>query len=543
MTWLKRYWPYVLVTAAIMLPLLMPGYILTLDAVFTPRIPAPDSLSSDYLWRWLLHILNVAVPSQVIEKAIFVSIPLLAGVGMHRLLDWLRSRLGNSAKTFAWQPALYAGGLLYAVNPFAYDRFMAGQYGVLLGYALLPFIVRPLLEFVEEPTRRRAVQAALLAVLISIVSLPTIGEVALLTACIVATAAWQHRKHATILRAYAKYMAIGLLLFCVMSGYWLVPALLGKGATASQIATFTSAHAAAFVATGGNVTSRFVAALRLQGFWAEPHHLFMLPQDHTPAWGTIRLFIWAGVIIGAVMYWRRAKRLAATFTLAGLASALIAAGVCSNLLAHVGYREPQKFVGTLALVFAVFAASGTARLFAWARNRSETQYVLAAGAAIFLILLWTSTMYWGFAAQLRPRQYPKDWATANNYLNAHSGEYNTVFLPWHQYMSFDFAGRVIAVPARHYFDRPVIVSDDPELGAIMPPKDALATRIGEAIKPAGDTRHLQARLHAANVRYVLLAKDFDFKKYGYLDRQPNLRRVADLPKISIYENKDWKGTQ
>jgi len=483
------------------------------------------------------------VPSQIIEKAIFVSIPVLAGIGIHQLLDWLRGRFVPPAKKMLWAPALYVGGLLYVVNPFTYERFMAGQYGVLLGYALLPFIVRLLLEFADNPTRRRAIKATLLAVLMSILSLPTIGEVVLLTVCIMAAAAWQQRKNHVMLGVYTKNMGLGILAFCILGSYWLVPAISGNGAIATQLATFTTAHAEAFATVGGNILAKFMAVLRLQGFWAEPHQLFMLPQDHTPAWGTIRLVIWAGVITGAVLYWRGAKRLAATFTVAGLASAFIAVGAGSGLLTHLGYREPQKFVGVLALVFAVFITAGAARVFAWAQTRSDTAYALTAGAAIFLVLLWTSTMYWGFAAQLRPRQYPEDWARANSYLTVHNGEYTTVFVPWHQYMSFDFAGRIIATPATHYFDRPVITSNDPELGAITPPEHAQATRIGNAIKPTGDTRQLRAQLYNANVRYILLAKDFDFQKYAYLDHQPNLQRVLNLPKVSIYENKDWKGKQ
>ncbi|HSX34939.1 MAG TPA: hypothetical protein VLF62_04815 [Candidatus Saccharimonadales bacterium] len=542
-TWLRRYWPYALLTTVIMLPLLMPGYILTLDAVFTPRISAPASVSSDYVWRWLLHILNMAVPSQVIEKAIFVAIPLLAGVGMHCLLSWLRRQFSTASKNFIWDPALYVGGILYVANPFTYDRFMAGQYGVLMGYALVPFIVRLLLQFMEKPTLRRSIKSALLAVAISIVSLPTIGEVALLVVCVFAVAVWRQRRQPAALRAYAKYGATAALVFCVLSSYWLIPALLGKGIVASQVETFTAAHTQAFATTGSSVLAQLAAVLRLQGFWAEPHHLFMLPQDHTPAWGTIRLVMWAGVVTGAILYWRRASRFAAIFTLAGAASALLAAGIFGGALAHVGYREPQKFAGVLALVFAVFIACAAARLFAWARARSETQYVLAAGAALFLVLIWTSTMYWGFAAQLRPRQYPQDWAAANRYLTKQQGDFNTVFLPWHQYMSFSFAGRIIATPAAHYFDKPVIVSNDPELGSITPPAGALATQIGHTVKPGSHSGNIAQQLARANVRYILLAKDYDFAKYQYLDGQPGLRRVMDSPKISIYENKNWKGAR
>src|SRR5579859_527353 len=48
-------------------------------------------------------------------------------------------------------PARLAAGLFYAVNPFVFDRLYAGQLGLLLGYALLPFAVTALLEGADKP--------------------------------------------------------------------------------------------------------------------------------------------------------------------------------------------------------------------------------------------------------------------------------------------------------------------------------------------------------------------------------------------------------
>ena len=50
-------------------------------------------------------------------------------------------------------PARLGAGLLYAVNPFVFDRLYVGQLGVLLGYALLPFAVDALLAAAERPRR------------------------------------------------------------------------------------------------------------------------------------------------------------------------------------------------------------------------------------------------------------------------------------------------------------------------------------------------------------------------------------------------------
>ncbi len=50
-------------------------------------------------------------------------------------------------------PARLGAGFFYAVNPFVFDRLYAGQLGVLLGYALLPFAVTALTDAAQEPHR------------------------------------------------------------------------------------------------------------------------------------------------------------------------------------------------------------------------------------------------------------------------------------------------------------------------------------------------------------------------------------------------------
>jgi hypothetical protein len=538
---LKTYASYILLALVILAPLLSSGYILTLDAVFVPHIAAPAAMGSDYLWQMLLHILNFAVPSQILEKLIFIGIVLGSGIGTHQLITYLAGRI-RIRKELQWGWAPYIGGLLYVANPFTYDRFMAGQYGLLLGYMLLPFALRFLLEFTARQSRREVVRLAIITVVMGIISLPTIGLFALVAMCVILANAWQKRHDGQALKHYFQSCLIVLGTFTVLSSYWLIPLVTGHGAAAQTISEFNGAHTAAFETVGSNMLSRLGAALRLQGFWAESHQLFTLPQDKLPGWGTIRLLVWALVAFGAVTLWKQSRMLAAALlaTLAG--SSLLAAGLLSGLLTHAGYREPQKFAGPLALVFAVFAAFGAARLHGWAlQKRSELWQATIPAAAILVVLLFTPTMYWGFAGQLTPRQYPQGWATANDYLNRQQGNFNTVFLPWHQYMSFHFAGRIIANPGTKFFQQPVIVGNDPELGRIQPPAGQQATGIGALVNPQAPHAQLAARLAAQNVRYVLLAKDYDFTKYNYISRTPNMRLAQDTASIAIYENQAWKG--
>src|SRR5213083_1580888 len=81
---------YALLMAIVMLPLFKPGYVLTLDMVFTPKIALSSSVGPDYpLWA-VLHYLNLVLPSQLIEKSILVGILFLSGYGMHRLMRRLQ---------------------------------------------------------------------------------------------------------------------------------------------------------------------------------------------------------------------------------------------------------------------------------------------------------------------------------------------------------------------------------------------------------------------------------------------------------------------
>jgi hypothetical protein len=46
----------------------------------------------------------------------------------------------------------YVVAIFYVVNPFVWERFLAGQWGVLAGYALLWPFVYYLIEFVGSPS-------------------------------------------------------------------------------------------------------------------------------------------------------------------------------------------------------------------------------------------------------------------------------------------------------------------------------------------------------------------------------------------------------
>ena len=85
------------------------------------------------------------------ERVLLVAIVLLAGLGVHRLVAGERAGLAAFA------------GVLYAINPFVYDRLLTGQWFLLLGYAVLPWALRALIRTLRGERRAPWMFAALFA--------------------------------------------------------------------------------------------------------------------------------------------------------------------------------------------------------------------------------------------------------------------------------------------------------------------------------------------------------------------------------------------
>lgn len=528
----RAYAVYLLVSLAVMLPLLKPGFILTLDMVFTPTLRMPQAITSSYLFHAGLHALNVIIPSDVIEKLLLLAILLLSSIGMHRLLVALKTD-----RVEEW--GMYVASVFFAINPFTYSRFMAGQYAVLLGYALLPWCVRLLIAFAAHPGWSTTLRLGLLTTLIGVISIHTLGLVAVLVAAGASVGVWRRRNR---LKQYTAYGLVAGGLFVLLSVYWIVPLALGQGQTAQQIQQFTAADTQAFATTGGSPLGRLGNVARLQGFWAEGRDLYLLPQDRMILWGLMMLAIIGLVIVGGVALWPRQRSLVLWLSLTTVVALLLAIGLFSPLLSRIGLREPHKFVGLVALIYSIYMAAGVTTVLQKIRTAwSEIGYAAATTVTLLLPLLIMRVMLWGFDGQLSPRQYPPEWATANQQLRADPDHFTVLFLPWHQYMSFDFAGRIIANPAPDYFDQPMVVSVNPELdNATSGRQDQRHQTLTQLLANAKNSKDFGRQLSLQNIKYVLLAREVDFKDYDYLNRTAGLTKVADYNSLVLYQNNTWR---
>ena len=519
---------YGILALLIMAPLLLSGYILTLDLVFTPRLSWPTELTNSSPFEAVLWSLNFILPSDVIEKIILFLILVLSGAGMHRLILQFRS-----ADVSIWRWAAYFAGVFYMINPFTYSRFMAGQWMVLAGYALLPFFVASLLKLLAKPSMKRAIKTALWIMGITVVSLHHVGMLVLLAVLIIGMGAWQYRGAKR--RQLIKYAGLSIGVSIVVSSFWWLPMLLGLSGAGRAIADFNQTDAMAFATSGGALGS-IGDVIRLQGFWAEAQKLFVLPQAVVPVWGLVVLPLWILVIIGAIKSWRRHRLV---IVIAGgsmvlgiiLAATPIITWVAQAMPLFSAYREPHKFVNLVAFGYAILGAFGLAYIVTWVEKKKGgpiSQGVIFAGLLLPIII--TPTMLWGFAGQLAPRHYPSEWYALNKELND-----KTLFLPWHQYMKYEFSGRIIASPVEKFFSAPVVASDDPEFQGVSPTvPNAEKKEINEALKRP---EVLSDVLRKYNFKRVVLLKEDDYKKYDYLNQLKGVHLLNENARLKLYEVK------
>lgn len=541
--WLKNekrsvWLEYGALSLVILLPLLLPGYVLTLDMVFTPNFTWPTELTNTYPLQALLWVLHFIFPGDIIEKIILFAILLLSGVGMHTLM-----RSVNVKEKFApelWRIALYFGGIFYMVNPFTYSRFMAGQWMFLLGYAMVPFFVKALVRFFSVPTRRTLISLVAWTFAIISVSIHHVGMLLFIAIAVPILAGifgyWRGKKH---LRSYLVWSAIGLVGIGVLSSYWLVPALLGQGAIGLAVTSMSDAHFKAFATNGAGALGAIGEVIRLQGFWPEARQLYALPQAMIPVWGVVFLLVWVVVGTGAVKAWKSHRLLIALAGICIVLGIVLAATPVIAWTSHflpfiAGYREPHKFANLVALGYAMLGTFGVAFIVRWATGRfNELGGQAAIVACLLLPLAITPTMLWGFGGQLSPRQYPAGWYEMNQKLKEQPGEHKTIFLPWHQYMSFGFSERIIASPAGKFFDTPVLTSDDPEFMSVPPTKpDEEKHAISDALQ---QPETLPQVLASHGIQYILLAKENGAEDYTYLDKLSTITKKTENDTLILYE--------
>lgn len=523
---------YLLLALAIAGPLLAPGCILLPDLTLTPHpaIPSayyglaqgthegsPARLPLDALFTLLGHLDAV----QLGEKLMLLAIVFLAGLGMHRLV-----------RTRSTAAALFAG-LLYAVNPFVYDRLDTGQWYLLLGYALIPWAFAAFRAVLENSSPRAPWVFAALFLATAVASTHMVALLALL--CLTTILAWLPR----LVRRQApvKPLAIAATLAILPSLYWLIPtpgledfwSRIGSGQLALY-RTVPDPHLGLLL----NVTG-------LYGYWNNDFPV----KSFLSVWPAFAVAMPLIALAGA--FARRRDPTTWAVLAAAALGLLLALGDASGVTRPVfswalehfsalrSFRESQKAAALLAFGYAYLGAAAVDDVLTAPRTRRRTTVALAL-AAIAFPLIAGYRLFDGLSRDLRTSHFPASWSQADTFLRSRARNVRTLFLPWHGYFALSFAHqRVVGNLAPAFFHTPVLASravgDEPALNDTADPTEAYVRRL-LAHGAAGP--HFAGCLAPLGVRYILLAHQTDWHRYSFLDQRPDVTLVRRWPDLTLY---------
>lgn len=157
-------------------------------------------------------------------------------------------------------------------------------------------------------------------------------------------------------------------------------------------------------------------------------------------------------------------------------------------------------------------------------------------------LIYSFTFFNGFAGQIKPTDYPSDWYETNNFLNEDKQDFKILFLPWHQYMNFGWVNNTnkrIANPARNFFDKDVISGTNAEIGKIYRESNTPEqVYIDSVLDKRNNITNFGELISILNVKYVILTKESDYKKYFFIFNQTDLELIKETKNLYVLKNKN-----
>lgn len=473
-----------LVVALVVLgPLLLgSGVWLVGDMVFVPHQPWKDSwlgldasLPRAVPMDALVSLATHVVPGAVVQKALLLVGFVAGGLGVARLVA-----------ERAWY-ARAAAVVLLCWNPWVYERLLIGQWAILLGYLLLPWVAAAALRLRHDPADWP--RAGVVLVLAAVCS-PSSGVMALVVLAVLGLG-----------RARRGWVTVALL-GVLANLTWAVPAL-----TAHAVRISTDGVFAGFAARAESAAGLVPSLLSTGGIWKSA----IVPAERGSAVVVLLSCLLSAAALAGT-WWGRADRgrwlgLAAGSLVVALVPALPGG---SGLLEAVGevvpgtalLRDSHRFLAPLGLVLAVGSAEVVTLLRARVGPGTGALWSAVVLVVVAPVLLLPS-LAWGAAGELERSSYPEGWQTVAELVD---DDDVTVVLPWAgSYRGFDWNHRrAVLDPAPRLLPGVVLVDDAVRLDdRVVPAEDPRVLAVGRALD-AGGPDDVAAALGRLGVRWVLV---------------------------------------
>lgn len=542
---------YSLLAILVIYPFFNAGYILTLDMLWAPE----KHSITEYIFNHgiggqlpfiaMFQIAEFVFPAELVQKVMLFLTLLIPGLTMH-----------NSASAKSVQ-AKYFAGTLYMVNPFVYVRFLAGHYYILMAYALAPLMIKTYASFLKDSSNWK--KTLLWITLISIWDLHVLLMVAVVLACILLSFIIEKKVRVrTLVKPHVKLF----LAYVFLNMFWILPLFFPVTSESTILDKISHQDLSAFISAGTISGNVLISIAMMYGFWRGGYDY---PFQVYPL--EIFVLLFAAILFLSVYgFFSRNNTdegyLKKGIAIAGIISLVLGTGVAypyfepifrflfDNIFIFKGMRDSQKFAGILVLMYSFLGSMGIDALIKEIKESGPSGRNSLAGnwntiSAILMIILillpsaYSYTMFNGFNSQLKPTDYPKEWYDVNNYLSNDTTDFDILFLPWHQYMTFSWTERRIANPATTFFGRRTIAGENMEVGGIYTHSSNPTQNYIQYIL---DNRHnisnLGELIIPLNVKYVILAKEVDFKEYDFLFEQKDMDLVLENEKVALFRNKN-----
>ncbi|HMY08008.1 MAG TPA: hypothetical protein P5108_07050 [Marmoricola sp.] len=401
--------------------LLRPGYLLTFDMVWVPQLSMrpsfwgfgsgwPRAVPSDTV----IGLADNVIPGMVLQRVILYAALALAGIGIARLV---RSGVGLGVLPGA------AAATFYVWNPFIAERLTIGHWPVLLGYAVLPWVLQTTLEI-----RTGQPRWGHLSWWVWLGSLS--ASAGLVTAGLALIALWRRGRWQANLRL--------VVIILAANSVWIVAGLWHWGLSTDP------GGFRAFAAHGEGGLPVPLATLALGGIWNE----LVVPGSRTGVMAWVSLIVLQVPMLLALPKWwrgsevwlRRPVLVSATISwlvavLGGLLPTL--AGQLSASVPMLGlFRDGSRYLAPLALLQALLLA----QVMAWLIRKLDGHGATLAIAMACLPVVMLPDLAWGAMGKLQPTNYPVSFASARQAVSKHlsdPGE-KILILPFTSYRAPDW---------------------------------------------------------------------------------------------------------
>lgn len=471
-----------IVFSLVVLPLMKPWYIFSLDQVLNPNWWWPTIWANIY-WVWILaQVFNFfSIPIWVMEKFLILITFIMPTIWWYLLLENIK----NKYSILFWV-------FILMFNPFLYSRFLDGQINVYLSYAFYPlffyflintyksfryknmFILWGLSLLLCLTSIHNAIFLFFIFFIFSILYFKEIWMRNILTICIVV---W------------------------VFNLTWILPFFLiteaNKISLATQIENFDERHFLAFQTLSSD-KNIYINTLSMQWYWWEWENRFISNTQINAKWLNLFLMMFCMVIIWFIFQLKNDKKninLHLSFLSLFLISYIFTLWISNNNLfssinqfmydyfpLYSWFREPHKWVIFMILFYAYYWTYWIAFLI---DNINKIKFLdnyvkyIIIFLFITLPILYTPKVLFWFWWQVVISDYPNEWKEIkefikNNYNNDYLDCdykikeqsiwcYQAISFPWHQYMWFWFTKKIIWWWVIWYFWEDILFWDNIEI--------------------------------------------------------------------------------